>query len=162
MLSNEQIIEAVLRIQEEVLKKNPKARMALIGSALFRLHGLDVDVPDVDIICTPKVELDYLKLPCGDLLASGWQPFKYDADGALLDLMAWGKAGSKPLFDYAAEFAYLDKNGIWCAPLAAACAIKLFAGRDKDAATVEWMYDEGMVERKSVEALLAALTGGCG
>lgn len=125
----------------------------LIGGGLLQFLGIPGYVTeDVDIASDgqPKAGLlNELILTRGSITGGHYRVY-----GASVDWMLHGKPYSLDLFKEAIRTSYLF-NGVWCATMNHAAAIKLWAGREKDLEIVSRLSKEGHIDLNLVRGLVS-------
>ena len=135
------------------------ARYALIGGALFTFLDIDYDTRDVDVAADRYLD-GYGIWPNKKAMPRSTSKLAghYLVDGVCVDWMTEGAVGSEPLYRAALDGAYL-KDGIWCATIEHAMAIRIYAGREKDLKAFWRFQKDGLVNGELVVEMVKELTG---
>ena len=139
--------------------KNSASRYAMIGGSLFKwLEIPGYETKDIDV--ASDMYLDGFGIWSSRRAAPHSTKSKlghYLVNDVPIDWMVEGRAGSRDLFQAAVETSYLH-DGIWCATLEYALAIKLYAGRDKDKEIYNEFVDADMVNDQLVRDIIKTHT----
>jgi hypothetical protein len=157
ILSKQDIIDAFQRLHECAEKAD--ARYAVIGGSLFTMLEIDgYETRDIDV--ASDIYLDGfgiwsspLALPRSTSKALG----HYLVNGTCIDWMVEGQVGSYDLFQATLDNCH-QVEGVWCANLEFALAIKLYAGRPTDKEVYDEFVDADLVNDKLVQDILKTYT----
>lgn len=155
-LKRSEIVEILLEL--DVTAGAGGVKYAVIGGALFKMLGIEgCETPDIDVAATDYLDLP--PMPTFDEAPSFCPHGHYNVRGVSVDWMPHGKRGSARLFQEAVKTAYMSDDGLWCARIEYAVAIKKWAGRPKDVALVNRLIRDGHVDGVEVDRLIKTFCG---
>lgn len=126
----------------------------LVGGANFKLRGIEgYETPDMDYAADDDISDGRLK-PVDDPNVFSWnENGHYDVDGVKIDFINKLSDGTKDLF-LAAVHTCETIEGVPCAKLPFAVAIRMAACRQKDVQVVRDFISRGLVSRDVIAELL--------
>lgn len=129
---------------------------ALIGGGLFAYIGIDgYKTKDLDFAAPYKIEDGTFTLSPDAKNKASWNDNgHYIVDGVHVDWICKLDDGTGALFREACECA-INVDGVWCAPLRLALAIRLAACREKDTNLIVRFVRAGVIDRLMWQEIVA-------